>query len=670
MNEPLLRDVFRVLCRIPIPRGQLALYRLGVEHQDEGFTSSQVKEALKIDQAHHRGLMAALTRRINNTPRETSPDTKPGQSLLFTQTWDGHENTYRPRPELLTAIAQLPPLAAITKQPIEQIVDAARLRLSLPEGIEEEPTAPLTPPPPSPKPSLQPFAALLDILDADDLVYPTELVANLLLALQVKRFVILTGISGTGKTRIAQVLAERFSTRRTVHAPAEPGDLGAVITVMPYMLKYSRMVLPQALAVQVPGLLDNEGSGTLRAKWPGGELELSVWKGTALTVMFRGELRKWFESNFEEGETFLVNLEGEEGSPPDTLILSPTRTHEVREERITNTVVMAVRPNWTDQRGLLGAYNPLTRQYLATPFLRLLLEARNEQTRAAKEDRQAAPFFLILDEMNLARVEHYFADFLSALESGEPLHLHDNPDVEEGLTEGDEQGVPVPRQLSIPTNVFFIGTVNVDESTYMFSPKVLDRAFTIELNSVDLGALSSGVERGGDLVLGRWNGRLDPPARPGRKDWQWLGSLEEGAHIAQVQAFHSLLSLHNRHFGYRVATEVARFVRLAADQSDEPSEASWAALDLALLQKVLVKLHGTRHELSSILESLLRFTLLGADGSQDKPDLSQWSYLPEEAVVQRKDEAADIDAVFPRSAAKLWRMRERLRETGFTSWIE
>lgn len=674
MNEPAYRDILRVLCRIPVPRGQLVLYRLAIEHP-EGFTSTQVKELMGLDQAQHRGLMAALTVRINNTSRETSVDTKPGLGLVFHQTWDGSQNTYKARPELLAAIEKLEPLQQLMQKSLEDVGDSDALHLSLPAGVDPKPPAPAKPKKPEPTeptsdPSSPPFEQLLNALDADDLVYPTELVANVLLALQVKRFVILTGISGTGKTRIAQVLADRFSVQRTVEEPEDPGDLASVITVMPYMLKYRRMVLPQALAVQVPGLLDEEGSGTLRTRWPGGELDLTVWHGTALTVMFRGELRKWFEKTFDEGDAFLARLDGDEDGTPTTLVLGPVPKTKVREERVQNAVVMAVRPDWADHRGLMGAFNPLTRKYLSTPFLRLLLKARDEVHRAEKENRPAAPFFLILDEMNLARVEHYFADFLSALESGEQLTLHDSAQVEEGLSEGDEQETPVPRSLRIPPNVFFLGTVNVDESTYLFSPKVLDRAFTIELNSVDLGGLSSGIERGGDLVLDQWNGRMDPPARPGRPDWQWLVELEEGALAAEVQAFHGLLARHNRHFGYRVATELARFVRLAADQAKEPGPAAWAALDLALLEKVLVKLHGTRHELATILDSLLSFTLVGASGDDELSDLSLWAYVPEEAVVRRKDEAADLDAVFPRSAAKLWRMRDRLRETGFTSWIE
>ncbi len=97
-----------------------------------------------------------------------------------------------------------------------------------------------------------------------------------------------------------------------------------------------------------------------------------------------------------------------------------------------------------------------------------------ELIRHALEPANAAvPHFLILDEMNLSHVERYFADLLSAIESGEEIPLY----------EGNERranGEVVPRRLRLPDNLFVIGTVNVDETTYMFSPKVLDRANVIE----------------------------------------------------------------------------------------------------------------------------------------------------------------------------------------------
>jgi 5-methylcytosine-specific restriction endonuclease McrBC GTP-binding regulatory subunit McrB len=143
-----------------------------------------------------------------------------------------------------------------------------------------------------------------------------------------------------------------------------------------------------------------------------------------------------------------------------------------------------------------------------------------------QEQREPAPFFLILDEMNLARVEHSFSDFLSSLESGEPLLLHDHES-----PGGDDAGEPltVPAHLKIHENVFFTGTVNIDETTYMFSPKVLDRAFTLELNEVNLATFGQHEPDDGretpPLFLPRFPGYLTYDHQPNRTDWELFGQL-------------------------------------------------------------------------------------------------------------------------------------------------
>ncbi len=143
---------------------------------------------------------------------------------------------------------------------------------------------------------------------------------------------------------------------------------------------------------------------------------------------------------------------------------------------------VSVRPDWTDNSYLLGWYNAIAERYETTAVLDLILEASGEPE---------IPHFIILDEMNIAKVEHYFSDFLSAMESRwidaggkvhqEPIRLHNQGD------EGEwGPGPGVPSEIALPLNVYVTGTVNVDESTYMFSPKVLDRANVIEFNDVCL----------------------------------------------------------------------------------------------------------------------------------------------------------------------------------------
>jgi MoxR-like ATPase len=134
--------------------------------------------------------------------------------------------------------------------------------------------------------------------------------------------------------------------------------------------------------------------------------------------------------------------------------------------------VVPVRPDWTGSEPLLGYEDVLIQREDKIPVwsvprvLEFCVQCRQEPLR---------PHLLLLDEMNLAHVEQYFADFLSGMESGEPVL----PDV--GWDSTEKQWILLSRErLAIPDNLFIIGTVNVDETTYMFSPKVLDRAHTIE----------------------------------------------------------------------------------------------------------------------------------------------------------------------------------------------
>lgn len=203
--------------------------------------------------------------------------------------------------------------------------------------------------------------------------------------------------------------------------------------------------------------------------------------------------------------------------------------------------VVAVSPDWHDPSGLLGYFNPLHDDptYQIEPALQLLL--------AADADR-ANPYFLVLDEMNLARVERYLAPLLSAMETGDPIALHASPEAVNG----------VPPSVAWPRNLFLAGTVNMDESTHPFSDKVLDRAFTLEFWDVDL------------------QGFFD--RRPRR----------HAATEACLIALHDALQPVRRHFGYRTAGEVVDFTL----GSLEAGESEATAIDMAVFSKVLPRLRG------------------------------------------------------------------------------
>jgi 5-methylcytosine-specific restriction protein B len=206
---------------------------------------------------------------------------------------------------------------------------------------------------------------------------------------------------------------------------------------------------------------------------------------------------------------------------------------------------VAVWPDWTDPTGLIGFVNPLKEppSFRETPALKLLLDASRNP---------ALPYFLCLDEMNLARVEHYFAPFLSAMEGpGGRLAIH----------AADEPVDMVPPSIPWPANLFIIGTVNMDETTYPFSDKVLDRAFTFEFWDADLKAWRDRIARETDPVV-----------------FEVVFPLLKALYAALLPA--------RRHFGYRTCDEVLGFC------TANSGVALIEAVDAAVLAKVLPKVRG------------------------------------------------------------------------------
>jgi hypothetical protein len=259
--------------------------------------------------------------------------------------------------------------------------------------------------------------------------------------------------------------------------------------------------------------------------------------------------------------------------------------------------------------------------------------------------------------MNLARVEHYFSDFLSAMESGEELALHDDDDVDE----------EIPQRIALPSNLFVVGTVNVDETTYMFSPKVLDRAFVLEFNDVDFDLLSgraaSEDPASTPLALSKLAGGLKLLGRATDEEWARFEGLCDGRLRKLLSTVHASLVDDNRHFGYRVAREIARFAVLAAEQTSASDEALLAAFDVAVLAKVLPKFSGTQAELDAVLRRM--FAVAIGTGEDRAYDLASWS------VVKSSLHSTHGHApLLPRTAAKLWRMQKRLHANGFVSFIE
>ena len=480
--------------------------------------------------------------------------------------------------------------------------------------------------------------------------FPDSLVTDYLLSLATKPLVLLCGISGTGKTKLAQLVAE-FVAPQTVQSVVdtpelELGDTEFVLTLTSKALNHISFAIPARVAPLLPR--PEKGTGyDIDVVLDGQTVDAHMnemgydaqGEAVGLNVMFREDFRRWLDDNSVQAGD-LLRVAVDEGEPPS---LRAELVRAARTQLKTPTAHVAfisVRPDWTDNRSLLGHLNPLTGQYSPTELLRLLLRARRHPDE---------PHFAILDEMNLAKVEYYFSDFLSAMESGTEMVLHDSAD--EVIVELDGTLVTVPRRLQIPRNVFFTGTVNVDETTYMFSPKVLDRANVVEFHDVDLRSYATGVaadEGDGDFRLPEGADLAALLKHPGGA-YEWARPSDFAGLSAsatdRLLEIHDLLAKHNLHFGYRVANEVARFMNLVAKHVGPGVEAE--ALDLQLLQKVLPKLAGN----AARLEEPLR-------------DLD--AYIAQADYPAAPGAACDL----PRTAAKIDRMLEALRAVGFASFVE
>ena len=320
---------------------------------------------------------------------------------------------------------------------------------------------------------------------------------------------------------------------------------------------------------------------------------------------------------------------------------------EVAKEK--RKTFIPVRPDWMDNKGLLGFYNILDQKYHSTPLLDLLLEAKGNSDK---------PHFVILDEMNLAKVEQYFSDFLSIMESrtkdnpeGEKIHLHSLKKAE------TPNGKAIPNKIHIPENLFFTGTVNVDETTYMFSPKVLDRSNVIEFNEVNLEGYSTSEFGETSFFLENpdvRNSLMDPEISPfcSRQDYSDFMGLV-GEEDNPIETLLNLLKKYNLHFGYRVVNEISRFVWIAQKTLGGNFDLD-DAIDIQILQKVLPKFHGIRGKLDRPLRDLLSFCL-----DKEAP--------LKEMILQAQDSQGG--ALYPRSARKIARMIENLNIQGYTSFI-
>jgi hypothetical protein len=284
-----------------------------------------------------------------------------------------------------------------------------------------------------------------------------------------------------------------------------------------------------------------------------------------------------------------------------------------------NNVFLPIRPDFKDSKSLLGFYNPLSQDYQTTQVLELILDAQTDLKN---------PYFILFDEMNLARVEYYFADFLSVMESSrdhegfttQSIKLHNSDTVRENQD--------IPKELFLPPNVYFVGSVNIDETTHMFSPKVLDRAFTIEFGVDDFENYISFLSEMNKVknTQNSNNYSLEEDDDEIRFTTKFMNELKRdftnnsdyttikkdkfflnmaNVYFDRLQDLNDILP-NSLKFGYRVFDEIISFV-YNSEKSIFRFEDDIEAFDIAIKMKVLPKLHGNKHKIEKVLHEISDF---------------------------------------------------------------
>lgn len=296
-----------------------------------------------------------------------------------------------------------------------------------------------------------------------------------------------------------------------------------------------------------------------------------------------------------------------------------------------NYELIEVKPNWHDSSELLGYESEIGGpHYVVTPFVRFLVKAMRYPD---------VPFFVCMDEMNLAPVEQYFAEFLSVLESrkllsdgtitSEPLikadifskyadQLHRDLDITDTETYKAVYDRLKNDGLRLPSNLIVVGTVNMDETTHQFSRKVIDRAMTIEMNIEDAETPFKNFFEGGDALHYYDNPQpkdLFLPKVVQASEALSILSAEDASYLKEnvPELLHSLNSALNGtpfKIAYRVQNElILYFFSLREENPDEAAEALLAqAMDAILMMKVLPRIEGDEDLLDKPLKALAQFT--------------------------------------------------------------
>ncbi|WP_437316325.1 hypothetical protein [Sorangium sp. So ce385] len=460
-----------------------------------------------------------------------------------------------------------------------------------------------------------------------------EVVEALIAATRARPLVLLAGVSGSGKTELAVRIGQARAAGLLRSSPSD-----------------------KTVRDLVDGLLDHQ-------KTPGSFISKAATEPNWLVVeplgddIFRasahanGTTPLLDSSDEDEEDEDEYDAESGEGDSEDTSGADEGASTDAVDDKVDVSSeqplqsfgLAPVRPDWHEAASLWGWLRD--KVFYGTPALRLVLDAWRTWVNSGTSDslRKPVRHVLILDEMNLSRLEYYGSDLLSAMEQpGKALiHLHD---AGEQVFLASEPSVEVPPSIGWPPGLCVIGTVNVDETTFSFAPKVLDRACVLEFIEVNL-----------KLVFEVWN-------------WQPIWTKLS----PWFDAIQNALQPYTLHLGYRAAREIVLLLQehLGPDAATWKDEDIRAQLDLQLRNKVLPRVRGPRGQAEPVLLDLLALAIVGPDRQKCIDKRLELRKLVEEGFGEKvRDAASTKESHYPRAARKAADMLLKLDGTGFTGFF-
>ena len=468
-----------------------------------------------------------------------------------------------------------------------------------------------------------------EFLEDQGMYYSDELIFNFITSLNTKPFVILSGISGSGKSRIADLLSDFFSSRLEYQDNYELVPVKPNWTDSKSIFGYHNIIdntysITPALKIFIRALENPTKPYFLVLD----EMNLAKVEHYFSDFLSLLESRKYKKYDVQADMSILDEIFGEDTTLSEAIILSAIDLQSKDFETVE-----------TFRNSIFSQYwlkNKSTGASQLAQFRSELNQGRKQQENGIRTDgsRLAGKAFWgknegkhyklknpkDMDEKTRSKFEKLLENYqkfkaASEIEQNnsvtqEKISLHDSKEpLKTQQNQSDfkshyhsENGYYVPNKIEIPLNLFVIGTVNIDETTHMFSPKVLDRANVIEFNDIDLfNAYGYNTDQSnvptGSLNNPCINLSLKLPTSDDTKNF--IEQFPE--EFKNLVDIFNVLKQKNKHFGYRVFNEISLYV---ANYTKENPKDIAIALDNQILQKILPKLNGDIDSLDSTLDEL------------------------------------------------------------------